>query len=348
MRILAVCQRSWYRVGPSGGAETMAHDLVSHLVAQGWEASAVFLGKRPQSPVVVDGVKVYVRRSFEDFNDLVREADVIITHLGGTPMAKRAGKLYGKPVVQLVHNTNGFTVGFLGSGCDYAIYNADWVKQYHEDAISQKVIQVWESKHMAKFKVRETEAWPSMVVHPPVLDDTVNRNPNGEHITLVNLTPNKGPDVFYALAERNPDLKFMGVVGGYDENHQVIKQLPNVTIHPHTSNQAEFYSKTKVLLCPSIYESYGRVGIEAAQYGIPTVASPTPGLVESLCGSGEFADREDIEGWNDRLHTILDNYSVYSDFAHRRYLSLREQSAVELDRFAEEMMKVGHGHYRNL
>lgn len=325
----------------------MIHHLVQYLADSGWDADAVFID--PQRSVqAVDGVTVYTRRSGVDMDDLVARCDVIVTHLGATPIAKKLGKQFGKPVVQLVHNTNEFTVGFLGSGCDMAIYNAEWVRDHHGSVREQAVIQVWENKNTAAWRVRTTTEWPSVLVHPPVMEDGVRSNPDGKYITLVNLVHNKGPDVFYALAEMNPDLQFMGVVGGYEEDKQVIRDLPNVTIHPHTANQDDFYSKTRVILAPSIYESYGRVGVEAMRYGIPTLASPTPGLVESLGSSGRFAPRDDTGAWDVNLHHILDNYTSYARAAHARFLALRQQSISELAHFAEVMTRVGHGAYRNI
>jgi glycosyltransferase involved in cell wall biosynthesis len=46
-----------------------------------------------------------------------------------------------------------------------------------------------------------------------------------------------------------------------------------------------------------VYESYGRVAVEAMCSGIPVVAHPTPGLMESLGEAGVFADRDDLDAW---------------------------------------------------
>jgi len=122
-------------------------------------------------------------------------------------------------------------------------------------------------------------------------------------VTLVNLSEAKGVHVFYELARLMPDVEFLGVVGGYDD--QIIERLPNVEIHPHTADPREFWAKTRLLLIPSSHESFGMVGIEAAVSGIPAIAHPTPGLLESLGDAGTFAHRTFLSDWQDAVQRLL-------------------------------------------
>ncbi|WP_262928542.1 glycosyltransferase family 4 protein [Streptomyces sp. CBMA152] len=46
------------------------------------------------------------------------------------------------------------------------------------------------------------------------------------------------------------------------------------------------YSRSRVILMPSLYESWGRVAVEAFASGIPVIAHTTPGLVESMGEAG--------------------------------------------------------------
>ncbi|MEU6394827.1 glycosyltransferase family 4 protein [Streptomyces sp. NPDC046939] len=64
------------------------------------------------------------------------------------------------------------------------------------------------------------------------------------------------------------------------------------------------YARTRVVLMPSIYESWGRVAIEACASGIPVIAHPTPGLVEALGEAGIFAYRDDLNAWTDALNHL--------------------------------------------
>ena len=75
--------------------------------------------------------------------------------------------------------------------------------------------------------------------------------------------------MFYALAERFPDQRFFAVEGSYGE--QIIRtDLPNVEWLRHVPGhqmREQVYARTKVLLMPSVYESYGRTAVEAMVAG---------------------------------------------------------------------------------
>lgn len=336
MKVVALVERSWYGLMPAGGAETMIHSLMAYLASVGWDAVGIVTGG-PTATMTLDGVTVYAQPDKHVHNSLIKDADLIITHLGEVPRAKVFGRLHSIPVVQLIHNTSPYTTGFLGSGCDFAIYNSRWVKSYHEAEKAKHIIQVITGPKTTSMQRRTAYDWPSIVVTPPVAS-TGRRvgDPDG-YITLVNLVPNKGPDVFYELARRNPELKFMAVIGGYELDDQVIEDLPNVTIQEHVKDMDEVYSKSAVVLMPSKYESYGRVAVEALQYGIPVIASDTPGLTEALGRYGTLRDRTDIDGWNWDLHDILENYKGYQAEAYDRYDFLCRLSEAELPAFQQAM-----------
>lgn len=320
----------------------MISDLTEFLVSQGWDATAVaMIG--PDTETEVNGVRAFRRKGSVNVESLVPGNDVILTHLGGTPTAKRYGKKYGIPVVQLIHNTNDFTAGFMGSGCDYAIYNSHWVKAYHEAHQESKLIKAWKSGGHSAVMRREASSWPSIVCRPPALESyRLGGNPDGK-VTLVNLVPNKGPDIFYELAELNPSVQFLAVFGGYEQDDQVIKHLPNVEHHPHTANIDDFYSKTSVVVVPSKYESYSRVAVEAMARGIPVIGSDTPGIKECLGPTMGTLSREMISPWSGQLNKVLDNYKTFSGIATNRYIELQEQTLDDLKLFESTMREVASG-----
>lgn len=332
MKVLAVVERSWFGVTPSGGAEVMIHGLLKSLSQYGWRCTALVGGGTPGAHEI-DGIRVYTGRDKAHFSTAVREADVIITHLGGTPEARALCKVYEKPLVQLIHNTSEYTVGFLAGGTELAIYNTNWVKNVHQDRKSDMVVKEWQNRQLAKIRFRECLDWPYTVVHPPVLDrcPSSGAGPRGR-VTLINLVPNKGPDIFYRLAEANPGLDFMAVVGGYEPADQVIRDLPNVKIQEHSSDIDKIYSQSSVIVMPSVYESYGLVAVEAMGRGIPVIASDTPGLSECLQGAGIQHSREDFDDWNSSLLSLIDRnvYQKYSLRGLQRYEDLRDQSVGEL------------------
>lgn len=300
VRVLAMLHA--YPPSHNAGAEWAAHGLLRDLASRGHEVDVLL--SRPGGggePYTVDGVRVVPHRGKHDPVPWLRgdrRAQVIVTHLETTARASILGELHRIPVVHLLHNTYEKSKQWLvKGGPQLAVYNTVWMRSDAEDW--------WRRNRPGRPAPR------GITVHPPVraVDYRVTR---GDHITLVNLTAEKGAHVFYALAERMPTRQFLGVVGGYGE--QVVRHdLPNVTIVPHTPGDRmgrEVYARTRVLLAPSAYESYGRVAVEAMCSGIPVIAHPTPGLRESLGEVGVFCDRADVEAWESALQR-LDDPEVY-------------------------------------
>jgi glycosyltransferase involved in cell wall biosynthesis len=155
-----------------------------------------------------------------------------------------------------------------------------------------------------------------LVVRPPVWPEEY-RTTRGDCITLVNCTTTKGVKILEELAERMPERKFLAVKGGYGE--QKPPELDNVIVLDHMPGREmrdAVYARTRLLLMPSDYESWGRVGVEAMASGIPVLAHPTEGLTESLAGAGIFCDRGDIGAWQAAIER-LDDRSAYRDASRR-------------------------------
>jgi glycosyltransferase involved in cell wall biosynthesis len=132
---------------------------------------------------------------------------------------------------------------------------------------------------------------------------------HGTHVTLVNCYKEKGGDLLIALAKALPDVSFLGVLGSY--NKQVKESLPNLTYVENTKDIESFYKKTHIILMPSVYESWGRVAVEAMSLGIPVIAHPTPGLRESLGDAGLFANRNSPGRWIALIRALQSNPWFY-------------------------------------
>jgi glycosyltransferase involved in cell wall biosynthesis len=330
VRVLAMLHA--YPPGHNAGAEWAAHALLRHLAGRGHDVD-VLLSKpgAAAEPYEFDGVHVHPYRGKGDpgpWMDGDRRAAVIVTHLENTARASILGQLHGLPVVHLLHNTFAKSKEWLVKGGPaLVVYNSRWMA---EDAAA------WWEAHRGDRPM----PW-GITVHPPVAAEDYRATP-GDRVTLINLTEDKGARVFYALAERMPDKRFLGVIGGYGQ--QIVRDdLPNVEITPHTPGDrmaTDVYARTRVLLVPSAYESYGRVAVEAMCSGIPVVAHPTPGLHESLGDAGIFCDRNDINAWQAavrRLHSPA-VYPKASRAAAARAAGL--DPAAELDTWAEALEEV--------
>jgi glycosyltransferase involved in cell wall biosynthesis len=215
--------------------------------------------------------------------------DVIFTHLDRTNEAEHLCEHI--PLAHLIHNESTLEM-FRVKKRDLVVHNTRW--------IAEKV-----------------PALTSVVVHPPIFEADYLCKP-GRCITLINLNEMKGAPLFWALAERMSDMRFLGVLGGYGA--QDVRSLPNVEVMAQVSDMRAVYSRTRVLLMPSQYESYGRCAIEAAVSGIPTIATPTPGLLEALDDAGTFPAERTVDAWESAIRSM--KWPERSRAARARYLSL--------------------------
>ena len=307
----------------NAGAETTMHDLLKYLVADGWEAHVVIKhhGHVKANEYVIDGVNVHQSEDKRTLLHWLPKADATISHLECSERTHLLSNAYSIPSVHLVHNTHPLTVKWMQSA-DAAIFNTHWVSL---------------DEQMKQFTK------PSTILYPPVKPEEY-KTARGKKVTLVNLWEDKGAEIFYEMAKRMPRVEFLGVKGGYGV--QEIRDLPNVTISEHTSDMKKIYGETKVLLMPSKYESFGRVGVEAMASGIPVLAEPTRGLQESLASAGTFADRNNPDEWEEKLTNLLKPvvYGKMSKLAKERSTTLEKLRGHQLSgtkAFLHELIRIG-------
>lgn len=128
----------------------------------------------------------------------------------------------------------------------------------------------------------------------------------------------KGSRLFYDLAHRIQTRAFIGVKGAYGS--QIAGARPNVTIYDNRPGLDWLWPKVGVYVQPSSYESFGMAAVEAMGRGIPVVASPTPGLLESVGEGGVFHPVRDPVAWEQTLLQLAqaDVWSVMSTVARDR------------------------------
>jgi glycosyltransferase involved in cell wall biosynthesis len=162
------------------------------------------------------------------------------------------------------------------------------------------------------------------------------------------VTLGKGAELFWALAERLPHVQFLGVKGAYGT--QDVRSLPNVEVIDHVPAERmrdEVYARTRVLLAPSSYESWGRVAAEAMCSGIPVVAHPTEGLRECLGPRGLFVDRHDVDAWANMLRVLAVPRAYEKASAWSRARSAQLDPAADLAAWCDavESLEAGRGRH---
>ena len=173
--------------------------------------------------------------------------------------------------------------------------------------------------------------WPSHIRQTETIRPLMHRNKieieepfRGDCITLVNANINKGVQQFLELARKMPERKFLGVLPYYGELR--IPPAPsNVEWVPFNDDIRTILKRTRILLVPSYYESFGRIAVEAMLNRIPVVYSkPNPnsvypggsteGLHEWIQPVGIGCNRDNLDEWITSIRS-LDNETAYSELA---------------------------------
>lgn len=276
------------------------------------------------TPYIYEGIEVFGSKTGQ-LVDTYRWADVVITHLDFTQFTIVMTAAAKRPLVHFVHNDIPYESIKHNFGGVSAVYNSKWIA----DKIGYTI--------------------PGYVLHPPCNAIDYSVNSTGDYITLVSLNERKGGFLFYQIAKAMPDKKFLGVIGSYDNpgplkmvQMDIINlclQLPNFTLIPNTPDIISTYKKTRLLLMPSDYESWGRTATEAMCSGIPVICTPTPGLLENCKDAGYYVGKVidkpepgeaqvDLGIVNDWVKAIrlFDDKETY-----KKYALLCKARAAELD-----------------
>lgn len=301
-----------YPPGSRVGAWLSTHLCLAEMVRRGHRVDVVtFLGGGSDDithAYGLDGVQVHPRAPFDPIAD---GADVILSHLGDRGLASRWAKDHGIPSVRMVHGIPG------------------------PDHVIDDDLVVFNSESL-----RKAVNWPgrTAVVHPPI-DPVDYRTTPGDKVTLVNLTVPKGGALFWELARSMPEAQFLAVRGCYGQ--QVSNKAKNATvIDPTVDMVRDVYSRTRILLMPSEQETWGMAGIEAMASGIPVIAHPTPGLLESLGDAGTFVDRDDPDGWRRAIRDLLSPSAWLEASARARARAEAIDHRRQLDRFSRAVHSV--------
>jgi len=283
----------------NAGAEWMLFDLLKKLTEKGHKCKVM---------IPITGLKDYNYQGIEVVGDndveVVKKeiawCDIIISHLDRYGKALNRAEFFGKPYVLLVHNTHRYA----------------GIAEKHKTEMRKRWLYVVYNTEYTRDALRYPN--PGIVVHPFVDAERVraSKKEKVKYVTLINLWEGKGGKVLQQLAKEMPDVKFMGVKGGYGYQ-EIDENIKNIRYVENTPDISSIYAKTKILIMPSKYESFGRTALEAMINGIPVIASPTEGLKENLGEAGIFVNHEDIEGWKSAIRKLLDDKDYYEEMSKK-------------------------------
>lgn len=155
-----------------------------------------------------------------------------------------------------------------------------------------------------------------------------------EYITFINPLSFKGAEIVLYLAKHFKERKFLIVKGGYypeqqEEYLKEFRKLVNCHIIDNTKDIInKVYLKSRIVIQPSQWETWGMITNEASAMGIPTIINKgSPAL---LCNLGGLAfmgyspdkveDIKDIEEYINYINYLDDKkiYALYSNYCLER------------------------------
>lgn len=295
----------------NAGAEQSFRALMCALRDHNYRVTVV---TRPGYPGdEYDGIPVIASPSWENTVAQLLPARALISGHNGNHQVAAIAREYGLPCHCWIHNDMD-RVGFqkLIDGGAHLVANSAWVAE---------AIGI------------------NDYLRPMIREEFCRVDHPGQAVTLINLSANKGGHLFWELARRMLTVPFLAVKGAYGQQVFPAEIPPNVEIVETTNDVREVYARTRLLLMPSEYESYGRCALEAAASGIPTIAHPTPGLQEALGHAGTFCDRKDAGAWESAIRYLLQprQYARQSARARLRFEESQAESRTELQRLLDRL-----------
>lgn len=306
MRV-AWCVPRYPPVAPCG-AEWTAHELLAECARRGHGASAIVVGPERHyygDVAGVDDVRVWTAETAGHDS-----YDVVIGHLGYAGECRRFLRPGGM-VVWMAHAPYQYAWG-ADAAPDHYIANAahvaaagppgTWIMRPHVD--------------------------PARVVARGVDVDVHG----GDAVTLIGASDLKGIGLFRQIARARPRRDFRVVHAGYDRQRIGPGQRGNIDVWTVQADIRPVYAGAAILCVPSV-ESWGRVAVEAAHNGIPTIGHPSAGLDESMGDVYLPAPRDNLRAWLDAIDYLDDAeaYDIAAETAHERAMVVDGLTSCDRD-----------------
>jgi glycosyltransferase involved in cell wall biosynthesis len=174
---------------------------------------------------------------------------------------------------------------------------------------------------------------------------------------MINANALKGLGLFLELAKKHPRRKFLAVRPYYNVI-RVPENIPNIEWMDIQDDIRVVLAKTRILVTPSLYESWGRVAFEAMYNGIPVLYSKpmdrkhpaarlsgsTEGMQEWIGDSQMACDSFTLDDWSSAIEK-LDDLAEYARYSKQAYDTTYAMNIFEDARDMERRMVEYSIHY---
>jgi glycosyltransferase involved in cell wall biosynthesis len=295
----------------TAGAEITCHVTNKQLLKDGFEVTVIvkhYVTDRQ------DGVKILksendVYDATPEAKDALSRASVICIQNLDYNVGMDLAKKYRKPVCFFIHATSRGKefLGYAGAWPIHIVYNSWSMKADIGANYKNYVLKPYVD--LAKFK--------------PLASAGAAAPRSSGYVTLINLNKSKGGDFLIQLAKAMPEIKFLGVEGGYGDQIRE-NAVRNITYMSKTDKIEDVYAKSSIVIMPSDLETWGRVAVEAMASGVPVIVNDVQGMREACQEGALIANRNDIAEWIRLIRRLRDNPLFYSEQVQKGQQRIRE------------------------
>lgn len=264
----------------------------------------------------------------------------ISPHSPHGPTVRRLNASYRRPII--------FTLHFgAAKNMFYSPVPISWPEYFWHvnEGIPKKLLNdVWPSQ-----VVGHSKQYPFVESAPARIESNTR-----EYITLINANMDKGLEIFLKIAKALPDHKFLAIRSYYHPpTNPYLEVPPNIIWEDFTRDTKSIYERTRILLVPSLYESFCMVAVEALMNGIPVIYTrpyetdkfnyqdTTKGIEEWIGDAAIQAGHDAVHEWTGAIQ-VLDDPDIYTEFSSRGprqvepLLDTAPQGADFVEKFARE------------
>jgi|GEM_PF-834058 len=323
-----------YLYPPVGGAEKSMLAAMKRFVADGHACFAVCMG--PKKAVVHEGITIYPLEHVSKLEQIVMQVrpSLILTQLWSAEHAVKIAIKHSIPSILFIRSYEYFCatsheLESCSRECDKCAFhpmNPTLRKRFRPMMEGASAV-VCNSEYMQRLTL-DFYGRESSVVYPPVsVSEHVSPHRTEGFIVMNQPEFHKGGPLFYELAKRLPEQRFMTVGRGKTT------EVPNCVNYGQTSPLL-FFGHAKLLLAPAAWpEPFGRVVLEAMANGVPVIASRTGGLPELVGDAGVLVDDfRSVDAWCGAVTGLIDDRARYEELSRRgRERSGRFDCNAQLD-----------------
>ncbi|MCI0555209.1 MAG: glycosyltransferase family 4 protein [Anaerolineae bacterium] len=195
----------------------------------------------------------------------------------------------------------------------------------------------------------------TVVKNPIDIHQKFDRNPNPQPILWVGKSDErvKRPSLVFELARRMPEFQFVVVMNtvlikSHMESMRLAGELPNITLIEHVPFEEieSYFANARIHLNTSAFEGFPNTYLQAAKYGVPTVAmvvDPDGMLSHHFCG---LVCGNDLDQCEESLRQLMTDDKVYAELSQNSLKYVRkyhdkDQAAQKYEQALEAVLSNG-------